>query len=331
MFNQKLISVQELSKYGPVSNLNEQAVSLVKQQQETWELARKNYAALSEVQTRNFDFGHFQIQAQYNPGRMRSSAAKTDKNSIAGRPCFLCTGNLPEEQKAIDFQGRFLILANPFPIFPVHLTIAHREHIPQRIAGFIPDMLNLSRELTQFSVFYNGPECGASAPDHFHFQAGSKGLLPVEKEFETLEGQASVLFQNPEIKIVAVENYLRRFVVIVSSHKEEIVRAFHFLYSLLPTTGKIEPMLNAISYYQQNKWILIIFPRERQRPYHFFQKGKNQVIVGPAAVEMGGNLILPRKEDFLSLEHKTIFEIYTEVTIAKDKFELMINSICTYK
>jgi hypothetical protein len=328
MLEQKIISVQELSDFGPVSNLNEQAFALVKQQQETWELARKNYGALSEVQTRDFDFGHFKIIAQHNPGRIRSSAAKVDAQSIAERPCFLCPENLPQEQKVLVFQNKFLILVNPFPVFPVHLTIPLIEHKPQEILNFFPDMLELSCQLEGFTVFYNGPQCGASAPDHFHFQAGNRGFLPIEFELENLEKMHSeVLVHNRGLKIFAVKNYLRRFLCLVSSNQTELLNAFQRVYSSLPGNNGNEPMLNILCFFEKGEWRVIIFPREKLRPSHFYEKGEKQVVVSPAAVELGGIMVLPREKDFEVVSNQIISEIYNEVTLPFPGFEHLIKSV----
>jgi ATP adenylyltransferase/5',5'''-P-1,P-4-tetraphosphate phosphorylase II len=328
MFKQKIISAEELSKYGPVSTLSEQAFSLVKQQQETWQLARKNYEALSEVQTREFDFGHFKIVAQYNPGRIRSSAAKIDTKSIAERPCFLCLKNLPEEQKAFVFQDKFLILVNPYPVFPVHLTIPYIKHKPQRILNFFPDMLDLVSELDGFTVFYNGPQCGASAPDHFHFQAGNRRFLPVENELEILEKRHSeILVQKPGLKIIAVRNYLRRFVSITSADRSQMLNAFQRLYTLLPGENGNEPMMNILCFFEKEEWRVIIFPREKLRPSHFYKEDKNQVVVSPAAVELGGVMVLPRQKDFDTVSNQIISAIYEEVTLSFSEFELLSKSV----
>lgn len=321
MIDEILIRQEELAEYGPAETISQQAYTLVKQQGVTWPLAGANYAALSKVQTRIFDFGHFQIVAQHNPGRMRSSAAQTDARSIQSRPCFLCMQNLPEAQKGILYADNYIILSNPFPIFQWHLTIPHLRHLPQEIDGFLGDMLDLSRNLPDMVVFYNGPECGASAPDHFHFQAGNKGLLPLEKEIELLERQYSeTLFNDNHLKIYAVENYLRRFVSIKSKNKELILKAFKILLEILPSHNH-EPMLNILSYYDNNKWRLIIFPRAKQRPSHFFNQGKDQIIIGPAAVELGGILVLPRPEDFEKISHQIIREIFDEITVGEEVFK----------
>jgi ATP adenylyltransferase/5',5'''-P-1,P-4-tetraphosphate phosphorylase II len=328
MLNQKVISTEELSKFGPGSNLNEQVIALVKQQQQTWQLARKNYNMLSEVQTRDFDFGDFKIIVQHNPGRIRSSAAKVDAKSIAERPCFLCLQNLPDSQKTIIFQNKFLILVNPFPVFPVHLTIPLVDHQPQRILNYFPDMLDLARELTGFTVFYNGPQCGASAPDHFHFQAGNRGYLPVENEFETLKkNHSEVLVQKPGIEIIAVKDYLRRFVGIRSADRSQMINAFQRLHNLLPGEKGNEPMLNILCWFEKDEWQIIVFPREKLRPSFFYETGEKQLVVSPAAVELGGVMVLPRQKDFEAVSNSIISAIYDEVTLSYFKFELLTESL----
>lgn len=322
---EKIISPDELSHFGKVDNLNEQARTLVAQQKSTWETAGKNYEAIGRIQNRTFDFGHFRIETQFNAERIRSSAAKTDAKSISERPCFLCVENLPALQKAIHFQKRYLILTNPFPIFPVHLTIPKLEHTPQEISGHFSDLLELGSNLSDFTLFYNGPQCGASAPDHFHFQAVIKNSLPVENEFETLEKQFSeVISEHKNLKIFAVENYLRRFIAIVSGDKKEIAEKFELLYKSLEAEGNNEPMLNILCCFQDEKWRIIIFPREKQRPSHFFRTDEKQLLVSPAAVEMGGVLVLPGEEDFRKITKKEIKEIYEEVTVSGNKFKNLV-------
>lgn len=324
----KIISIQELAKFGAVETLNDQALSLVEQQKSTWETAARNYHAIQRLQTRTFDFGHFQIIAQFNAERIRSSAAKTDATSIAGRPCFLCLGNLPPEQKGILFQNKYLILANPYPIFHQHLTISKIEHTPQEIYPHFADLLDLSRNLPGFTIFYNGPQCGASAPDHFHFQAVIKEELPAEKEFEILENEfAETLFQKEKTKVIAVENYLRRMIAFVSDDNNEIRENFEKIYKASGTQNGEEPMMNILCNFENEKWRVIIFPRGKQRPSHFFETGEKQIIVSPAAVEMGGILVLPRENDFRKITKNNIAEICNEVTIDNEKFEILIHSI----
>jgi len=328
MIENKIITPEELHEFGSVVTLNDIAEVLVKQQQATWPLAGKNYAALTSVLVREFNFGHFNIEVHYNPERLRSSAAHTDAESIAQRQCFLCAHNLPPQQKGILFNTNYIILANPFPIFPVHLTIAHKQHIPQRVDVHFKDMLNLSRQLNNFTIFYNGPQCGASAPDHFHFQAVKKGFLPIETELNTLRKQKVVKsFQDNGLEIFAVENYLRRFVAIISKDKKKIQKIFYQIYQVLKENENEEPMMNVLTFYEDGNWHLIIFPRAQQRPSHFFKSGNNQIIVGPAAVEMAGVLILPRLEDFNKINEKILTELYHEVTCSIIDFQKLCDQL----
>jgi hypothetical protein len=302
----KTIRSVELIKHGSVANLNEQVNSLINQQIASWPLAEKNYGALSGVLIKEFDFGNFKIIAQCNPERIRSSAAKTDAKTIESRPCFLCLKNLPSEQKGLIFKEKYIILVNPFPIFEKHLTISNFEHTPQLILKFFPDMLEITQELSDFIVFYNGPQCGASAPDHFHFQAVGKGVLPVEKDigFSGKNG----------IRIIPSEKYLRKLIVIESGNREWIISEFVKIYNS-NIISEEEPMMNVLCSFENNRWRIIIFPRSKQRSSHFFHSGEKQIVVGPAAVEMSGILVLPRPADFEKITKSEIIEIYSEVTL----------------
>lgn len=323
----KIISIKELEKFGTVENLNNQAISLIEQQKATWETAARNYAALNLLKTRIFYFNNFKIIAQFNPERIRSSAAKTDAKSIAGRPCFLCLKNLHDDQQGILFQNKYLILANPYPIFQRHLTISGLEHVPQEILPNFADLLDLSRNMPGFTVFYNGPQCGASAPDHFHFQAGNTGFLPVDNEFETIMNNSSEIFHKSNCKIIAPNEYLRRFVVLISSDKFQLIEYFNFIYNKLNNQTYNEPKMNVICNFIEKKWRIIIFPREKQHPSHFFKTGEERIIVGPAAVELGGILVLPREDDFKKITKTEITEIYDEVTIKSEKFNDLVQAL----
>ena len=328
--NEKTLSISELAKFGETATLNERAISLVNQQCSVWETAKTNYETLKQVQTKTFDFIHFKIIAQFNPGRIRSSAAKTDAASIAKRPCFLCTENLPPDQKGILFQEKYMILVNPFPIFTKHLTISHVAHTPQLIKNHFAELLDLSAALTDFTVFYNGPQCGASAPDHFHFQAVTKGFLPVETEFASLEKDFSeVIVQTGTMKVIATDNYLRRFVTFMSKDKMEIQKHFELIYKILDFSENEEPMMNILSRFENGAWQVILFPRQKQRSSHFFKTDESQIIVSPASVELGGFLILPREEDFNKITKKEIGEIYGEVTLNLKDFERLKNALRT--
>ncbi len=326
MIEQKLLNINDLIPFGPVITLSERAEALVQQQKATWSLANQNYKGLNNIQLKEFLFDGFRITVQFNAERIRSSAAKTDVKTISERPCFLCLTNLPDEQKGLLLFEKYLILANPFPIFPVHLTISEINHTPQLIDGRINDLLEISKTLPEFTVFYNGPNCGASAPDHFHFQAAIKGHLPIEKEISELTLEIVSISEN--IKVYNSKNYLRSYILIESDDKNLINTKFIKVYKTLQkNNGPLEPMVNILCSFSNGKWQLVIFPRDKQRPSHFFEEGNKQIIVGPAAVELGGLMILPRKEDFEKITRKNIIDIYNEVTINAEDFKNLVTAL----
>ena len=328
MLETKIISIKELEKFGSVENLNYQSLALIEQQKTTWETAARNYEALNRLETRTFDFGHFKIIAQFNAERMRSSAAKTDEKSIAGRPCFLCLKNLHPEQKGIVFQNKYIILANPYPIFQKHLTISGLEHAPQKILPYFADLLDLSQNLPEFTVFYNGPQCGASAPDHVHFQAGNMGFLPIDNEFETIKNNFSeVLYKSNNCEIIASNECLRKFVILISSDRFQLIENFEFICKQLNNQTDNEPKMNILCNFTDKKWRVTIFPRDKQHPSHFFKTEEKRIVVGPAAVELGGLLVLPREDDFKKITKTEIAEIYNEVTIDSEKYKNLVQSI----
>ena len=294
------------------NNINTEVKKLIEEQLQEWPLAHQNYDALKTVRTKEFDFGQFSIRVQFNPARIQSSAAKVDSKSIQERKCFLCPANLPAEQRGIPFGKDYLILVNPFPIFPLHLTIPSEKHTDQLIADRYEDMLDLAGVLEDFVVFYNGPKCGASAPDHVHFQAGNKGFLPLEKDIKTVS--KNIISQNDWIKIYSLENYLRNIIVLESEHKSELVKAFNNIYSQMPIKeGEKEPMMNIVSWYENGNYISCIFPREVHRPKCFFAEGDKNILLSPASVDMGGVFITPREEDFEKITKEDIKEILKEV------------------
>jgi len=156
-----------------MNKLNTETKSLFREQVANWELARANYAGLKTVKTKVFSFDDFEIKVQFNPARIVSSGAKMDAKTIAERPCFLCAENRPAEQQGVD-AGNYTVLVNPFPIFPEHFTIPRKEHTDQQIKPYFSDMLELAEALDDYLVFYNGPKCGASAPDHIHFKPAQR-------------------------------------------------------------------------------------------------------------------------------------------------------------
>ncbi|WP_423130371.1 DUF4922 domain-containing protein [Gaoshiqia sp. Z1-71] len=303
---------------------------LIQQQKQDWELAKTNYAGLEQVESRTFDFGGFRIDAQFNPERIRSSAAKTDTQSIQQRACFLCGANRPKEQTGLDFMGKYTILLNPYPIFPEHLTISLNEHLPQEIEPYLADMFELSQALPAFTIFYNGPRCGASAPDHFHFQAGSKQFIPAGSELKTrAEKSGERLFHDQTTSIYAIgKGFLRNVLVYTSSSPTALQQHIQTALDALKERGQEgEPMLNLLVNFENGQWQALLFPRDRQRPRQFFAEGDAQILMSPASVEMAGLVILPRKDNFDQLTKDDLTDIYRQVSINEEDFERLKNSL----
>lgn len=290
---------------------------LIKSQLEKWELAKRNYEGLSSVRTREVLLDGFSMNVQFNPERMRSSAAKVDPKSIAERKCFLCSGNLPKEQRGVPYQGKYTLLVNPFPIFHRHLTIPDTAHVDQRINGRMGDMLSLARDLESFVIFYNGPKCGASAPDHFHFQAGSKGMLPIEKDFLNYL-EKTVLLQSVSGNIYEMNNYARKALIYESPSSDWLVQSFESLLKALEKmqSQEEEPLLNILASFDGGCWRLFVFPRTKHRPSQFFEEGDKQVLFSPASVDMGGLLIVPRESDFLKFDKALIEDMFLQITFS---------------
>jgi hypothetical protein len=264
------------------------------------------------------------VKYQFNPERIRSSAANTSKEAILSRPCFLCPENLPPEQTGIPATDRFILLVNPYPIFPVHLTIPSTIHTPQRIDGNIGSLLEISRLLNEFVIFYNGPQCGASAPDHLHFQAGIRGILPLEDDLETLATPLSqIMTGESSIRIFAAENFLRRFFQIRSASAETLQKILSAIIKLLPAEKGEEPMVNILVWYNAPEWTVALFPRAKQRPWQYYADDFDKLIISPAAVELGGLVVLPREEDYFKLSGNDLASVFDQVTLGKDDFEVL--------
>lgn len=307
-------------------SLQQKVDQLINQQTREWELAEKNYKGLAKAQRRELVFDNrVSVDIQFNPERIYSSAAKVDAKSISERKCFLCLPNLPEQQKGVDFGEDYVVLVNPFPIFPRHLTIPHRQHIDQLIKGRMGDMLDLAKELTDFVVFYNGPKCGASAPDHFHFQAGNKGFMPIEKEYDTLS--RVIVKGEDKCRVSTFSNYLRQCLILDGDDKKILCKWFDELYALMNTQlpAEPEPMMNVLVSFDQGRWKIFLFPRKLHRPRQYFEEGAKQILLSPASVDFGGVLITPREEDYKKLSYDDAEDIFKQVTWDEDTFEKLIS------
>lgn len=297
-----------------MKTLLEQTLDLWRDQLVDWPLAAKFYGSLSSVKTREFVLGGIRILAQYNPARAASTTAQTDQKSIAQRPCFLCDCNRPPEQRSVD-AGEFWILLNPFPIFEQHFTLPHKQHTPQQILPYYADFLFFAKELSDFIVFYNGPRCGASAPDHLHFQAGTKGVLPLVDDFMRLrDRQTECIDSYKDAVLLRLKGMYRKVLVIESETAEASLHLFERLYASLPGAKSEEPMMNVVGMYENGMWIVFIMPRIAFRPSQYHASGQERFLISPAAVEMAGILITPVEEHFDRLTSDTIVSIYKQIS-----------------
>jgi len=305
-------------------NLSENLRTLLDQQKDTWALLRSNYASLDAVSSKELECGSSTILVQHNPARITSTAARVDAASVQKRPCFLCVENLPQEQRAVKYNEEFLILCNPFPIFPEHFTVTHIRHVPQSIEPALSTLLSLSKDLEdEFVVLYNGPRCGASAPDHLHLQVGNAGFLPLEEEYERLITDAGEkVADRGGVLVFAVDSGLRRFVAIESDEQEEASEACRRLFRVLQEFfgDAEEPMMNILSWYKEGEWKVVVFPRAKHRPSVFYDQ-QNGLLVSPAAVDLAGVVITPRAEDFARITTDDVETIFHEVLISPDAFE----------
>lgn len=308
--------------------ISEKVNDLFDSQLMEWDLAGRNYSQLDKVLTRTLGFNGFEVTIQFNPERIRSSSAKVDAKSVEARSCFLCVVNRPSEQREIIFKNGMAILVNPFPIFSRHLTITSESHTDQRIINNFGDMLALAEALPGFVIFYNGPQCGASAPDHLHFQAGNRGFMPIERDF--LNGGLSVIISNKKgTEIRKWNKYLRTLLTLKGSDPVAMDSAFRTLFENLSAVqpDKPEPMLNILAYHDSAGWIIHIFPRKVHRPSQYFAEGKDQILLSPAAVDLGGVLITPREEDFNKISKADVADIFGQVCLDEDDLPVLLKGL----
>lgn len=298
--------------------MKEKVEFLIGKQLSEWEFARSNYNALSGVRTKELHVGGIAYKVQYNPARITSSGAKTDAQSIQARKCFLCASNRPTEQRGIPFKEHYEILLNPYPIFPKHLTIPDTTHTEQGIEGRIHDMLELAQALPEFTIFYNGPRCGASAPDHMHFQAGSREFMPIEHDWKERKGEKVV--QQGDATLWRMDDAPRNTLVIESTCIDDAERLFNAVYRNLPTSAAgDEPMMNLLAMYEEGRWILFLLLRRKHRPACYTAEGNERLLCSPASVDLGGVLILPIAEDFEKITDEMAENIVSEVCLSTEE------------
>ena len=295
-------------------------------QLEMWEDARHRFRDLKHVEVRQLSD---QLKVQFNPARIVSTGAKIDKHTLGERPCFLCERNRPKEQMTKQIDDHFQLLVNPFPILPVHFTIPATKHQPQSIYRHYGEMHRLLSLHSELMVFYNGPKCGASAPDHLHFQAGTSGVLPLQTNWQRLSRNLTdVISLTDEEKISVLRDFLVPAFVIISKSEDSDEELFHRLYRSMPMRGdESEPMMNIIAWRKGDEFISVVIPREKHRPDAYFAEGEAQMMVSPGALDMAGLIITPREEDFSKLNLDKATALLRECGISAEKMEAIVSNL----
>lgn len=296
---------------------------------ETWEEARKRYRDMHNIQTKELTGDTFTIIAQHNPARILSTGASIDKDDISRRQCFLCEDNRPDVQTKRAIDSRFDLLVNPYPILPTHFTIPLKSHSPQQIYGYYEEIYKILEEYPEITVFYNGPKCGASAPDHAHFQAGTSGVLPLQHSWARLSRNLTpVVAVNENEGIWIINDYPCTAFVIKGKAANDCRQLFTRLYHALPMKdGDTEPMMNIVAWKNSDSFITVVFPRSKHRPDCYYANGSGQCLISPGALDMAGLLVMPRKEDFNKITAEKAFCILKEVSLSDKDIESVAEKI----
>lgn len=295
------------------------AKTLLQQQIATWPTLREAIAAFSQVEYVGFNVKGSEVLTQFNPKRIVSAEAKVDAATIGQRPCFLCPENLPEEEKGIAFGHSYVVLCNPFPVLRDHLVVASRAHTPQVISGNFSAFLDLTRDLGEgWFTLYNGARCGASAPDHLHFQACSSRRVPLFDDMAFFSPQKMA----NGISLMLAPEYRLNFVAARGSDRNPLIVWFNNAVKLLSevTGATEEPMINLIATYRDNQWTIFVFPRAKHRPDCYFAEGEKQLLVSPGAIDLAGVMVVPHPDHFARITAEDLEQIYAEVTLDQGRF-----------
>ncbi len=324
-FNQKTHTVFD----GEETCLSELCLELLEEQKKAWPDLREGYESLKNVRERDLRCRGFSIRLQYNPGRIKSSTAEVSKINVKDRQCFLCLDHLPEDQRGILYRSDYLILGNPMPVFSSHFTVSHIDHRLQAIEEHIGTYLQLLADFgSGWTILYNGPKCGASAPDHFHFQAAPLGKMPIEKEIRE-EKRLALIKQVDKVLFYRVRDLGREVIML---HGEDPIATEHVLKDFQEALKRVlvideEPMMNIAGFYEERKWRIVIFPRRKHRPDAFFKDGDARMVVSPGVIDMGGLLITPVEKDFERLNATAVEGIYREVSLEEEIVKKAIHTI----
>ena len=274
-----------------------------------------NYQALSGVEVKDMTIDGFPAKLFFNPARVRSVMADVSPEALQKRACFLCPDGVEEHQLTHNWDSptghTYYIRVNPFPIFSPHFTVSSSVHERQELLPHLESMLHLSQQLPEMTIFYNGPMCGASAPDHMHFQAVPRHSLPIEDHFSTNYANA-ILVQETDLQthLAAVKKVLA-----MGTIPEEASQTGS-LTADASHAEEYEPRWNIISWYEpasSPKFNTIVFFRKESRPMCFFAPEEERILFSPATVEMAGIGIVANRESFDRLTPSKLRDIIREV------------------
>ncbi len=311
------------------SRLSDLCGDLLAGQIESWPILRKGYENLAAAQVRAVSCPGYTLSVQWNPQRIVSSTARVDPASIRERPCFLCGENLPEAQRAILYRKEYVVLCNPAPIFARHYTISHVRHLAQAIEPALDAFLTLMQDFSsQFSVLYNGPQSGASAPDHLHFQAAPAGTLPVEADMRA-DGKLRLLKVVEGVDVFRAVGLGRAILMLKGAKQDRVASALLKVIAAMRAAFHAagEPMMNLLGSCEQNRWMILIFPRARHRPAVYDLEGEAQILITPASVEMGGLFITPMEKDFRALDAGLVQTIFQDVSVDEEGLVRVIDAL----
>lgn len=313
----------------PPAELSALCKKLLEAQKDSWPDLSLGYAALEKVRVRKLNCNGFSVRLHHNPARIKSTIAPVDKASIIKRPCFLCLENLPEGQRGVLYRHEFMVLCNPFPITSHHFTIAHIKHTPQSFEGFAAAFLKMAQDFhPNFNVFYNGPESGASAPDHLHFQAAPTGVLPIEIE---IEGGVKWTFMKrvTDVSLYKLEQVGRGVIILTGEDGNAVSAVLMSVISAMKNvlSSENEPKMNLLGLYDGVKWQVSIFPRQKHRPGVYFLTGNERILISPGLVEMGGIIVTPIAKDFDAVDHSLVEDIYKEVSVDAETIHNIIETV----
>jgi len=316
-------------RVAPGAPLEDALRALLAQQRATWPLLREGEAALAAAATRRIDVtgGHVTLQA--NAARKTSTSAKVDPASVAQRPCFLCAAQLPAEERGVAFGDDYIAFTNPFPILPGHLSVVARAHQPQAIAGRVLDLLRLSQSLgPHWIALYNGPRCGASAPDHLHFQAGQIAALPIEIDFD-VGARADPSLPAFAVTIVENEALGRRALRFRGRNHAELAAEIEGAIAQLRRFNgdQDEPLLNLVVRSDDDGATALLFPRSRHRPRQFFASGDEHILVSPGALDMAGLVVVAEPSHLGRINAAVLRDIFDQVTLDQARFEQLVAAL----